>query len=52
MALGKTAKDKEWFKTCEGGHALGRLVAKHLSSMAATDTHAIVEALRRFIHDG
>lgn len=53
LALGKLAKEERhaWFKSREGGAALGRLVCTHGKAMMSTPTMAVIKALKSFAHD-
>jgi len=48
--LGRTAAKKGWYKQLHLGEEAGRTLAQHLGTMSATNTAAVVETLRVWLH--
>jgi putative ATP-dependent endonuclease of OLD family len=49
-AIGRTAKDKNWFKRQDRGEALGQLVVRVLADTGGSDLAAKLQQLERFAH--
>ena len=47
-AIGKTAKEKGWFKRIDLGEDLGNIMAEHMEGLAGTDLRSKLEVLRQW----
>ncbi len=49
QAIGKTAKEKEWFKRLDLGQEMGDILCKYLTQLAQKDTGQKIKQLKRWV---